>query len=187
MLPEHIKQQIMDGRFEETELGFFLPQDRLMIRGTVRAQKRGEEEEETCNLIVGEGLNYLIGVATGSVAQIGSWYVAVFSGDVTVQNSWTAANFAATATEVTQYLSATRPAWTPGAVASGARDSFASKAAFQSTADGVVIRGAALVSASGKSSTGGTLMGAARLTTDKTLDTDETLDVGYGLQVSPVA
>lgn len=186
MFSESMKKAILDGRFEETEQGLFVPSERSLIQGIVSYGKRGEPEEWTHNLIVDEGLNYLVGAATGSVTAIGSWYVAIFSGDVTVQASWTAANFNANATEVTTYVAASRPAWSPGAVASGARDSFSSKASFESNADGTIVRGAALISSSAKSGTGGTLMGATRFATDKPIDDDEILDVGYGLQISAV-
>jgi len=48
------------------------------------------------------------------------------------------------------------------------------------------LRGAALISASGKGSTTGTLMAASRFTSDKNLDTGEILDVGYGLLLTAV-
>lgn len=186
MFSDSMKKAILDGRFEETEQGLFVPSERSMIQGIVSYGKRGEPEEWTHNLIVTEGLNYLVGAATGSTTAIASWYVAIFSGDVTVQATWTAANFSASATEITAYTAASRPSWTPGSVASGARDSFASKASFESTADGVVARGAALVSSSGKAGTAGTLMGATRFISDKPIDTGEILDVGYGLQITAV-
>jgi hypothetical protein len=186
MLTESMKRAILDGRFEETEDGLFVPRERMMIQGIVTFNKRGEPEEYTHNLIVTQGLNYLVGAATGAVAAIGTWYVAVFSGDVTVQATWTAANFAANSTEFTQYAAANRPTWQPGAVASGARDSFSTKAEFESTTDGAILRGAALISSSTKAGTSGTLLGAVRFPSDKPLDTGEALDVGYGLQLTAV-
>lgn len=184
MMDDNIRKAILAGRYEEADGGLYLPTERSLVQGVVCYGKRGEEEEWTHNLIVDEGRNYLVGVATGAVSAISNWYVAIFTGDVSVQPSWTAANFAANATEITQYDEATRPAWVPGAVASGARDSFASKASFTSSANGVVARGAALISASGKSATSGTLMGSTRFSTDKGLDIGEILDVGYALQIT---
>lgn len=189
MFSDSMKRAIMDGRFEETELGLFVPSERSMIQGVVAYGKRGEETEWTHNLIVDQGLNYLVGAATGAVTQISNWYVAIFSGDVTVQASWTASNFATSATEFTSYNTAqgVRPQWSPGAVGGGARDSFASKAAFTSSVDGATIRGAALISSSTLGGTAGTLMGATRFASAKPLDQDEILDVGYGLQISAVS
>jgi len=187
MFTDSMRKAILDGRYEETEEGIFVPSERGMIQGIVAYGKRGEALEWTHNLITTSGLNYLVGVATGAVSPIATWYVAPFSGDVAVQATWTAANFTANATEFTQYDEATRPAWTPGAVASGARDSFAAKASFTSSVDGAIVRGAALIGASGKSTTSSTLLGATRFLSDKPLDTGEILDVGYGLQITAVA
>jgi hypothetical protein len=183
---EQLVRAVLDGRFEETELGLFFPRERLMVTGRFAYNKKGEQEEYSDNLVVTEGLNYLVGVAVKSVTPITSWFVAPFSGDVTVQATWTAANFTSNATEVTAYSSATRPAWVGGSVTAGAVNSFAAKAEFAATSNGVVIRGAGMVSLSTKSGTTGTLLGASRFPSAKTLDTGEILEIGYGLQISPV-
>ena len=186
MLPGNIQRAVMDGKFEETEEGLFVPACRSMIRGIVQYSKRGEPVEQTHNLIVDQGLTYLVEAATGGTAQISTWYVAVFTGDVSVQGSWTAANFASNATEFTNYENGNRPTWEKGAVATGARDSFSNKAEFKSTVNGAMIRGAALISSATKGGTTGVLIGATRFNTAKPLDEEEILDVGYGLQISAV-
>lgn len=186
MLDAETKRAIVDGRFEQSDEGVLVPETRTLIQGIVQYAKRGEPVEQTHNLIVNQGLNYLLEAATGGQSPITTWYVAVFTGDVSVQSSWTASNFASNATEFTQYEAGSRPSWSPGSVASGARDSFSSKAEFKSTTDGAMIRGAALISSSTKGGTGGVLMGATRFNNAKPLDEDEILDVGYGLQVTAV-
>ena len=185
MINESLARAIADGRFEETELGLFVPSERSLVKGMFCYGKRGEEMEYSDNLVVTEGLNYIVGVALKGVSQVANWYIAPFSGAVTVQASWTAANFTAGAAEVTGYSSATRPVWTGGAVATGAVDSFAAKAEIAATA-GITIRGAGMISNSAKSATTGTLLGASRFGSDKVLDTGEILDIGYGLTISAV-
>jgi hypothetical protein len=184
MFNERISRAILDGRFEETELGLLVPSERSIIQGVFRYCKRGEPEEMSTNLVVTQGLNYLVGVALKATTAITAWYIAPFSGDVTVQATWTAANFTANATEFTAYASATRPAWTGGSVTSGAVDSFAAKAEIKSTANGSVVRGAAMISVNTKSATTGTLLGASRFVSSKTIDLDEIIDVGYGLSIT---
>lgn len=186
MLPRDLQSAMHTGKYERTEDGIYFPSSRLLARGVFRYNKRGEPEEVSENLVVDEGLDYILGAAIGNASPISAWYVAVFSGDVTVQSTWTAANFATNATEFTNYANATRPAWVEGTVSSGAVDSFSNKAEFASTQDTQTIRGAALISASVKSSTGGTLIAASRFSSDKNLDTSEILDVGYGLQLTAV-
>ena len=186
MFGQEIDRAILDGRFEETEEGLFVPSARSMVQGVFRYAKRGEPEELSTNLVVTQGLNYVVGVALKAVSPITTWYVAPFSGDVTVQSTWTATNFTANATEVTAYEAAARPAWVGGAVAAGAVDSFAAKAEIKATQDAVVIRGAGMLSSSAKSGTTGTLLGASRFPSAKTLDEDEILDIGYGFTLTPV-
>lgn len=187
MMDAKTKTAILDGDFEATEEGIFVPKARTLIQGVVRYSKRGETEEETHNLIVNQGLNYILEAATGGTSALTSWYVAVFTGDVSVQSSWTAANFSSNATEFTNYESPTRPAWNVGGVSGGARDSFSNKAEFKSSTNGVTLRGAALISSSAKGGTSGILLGATRFPTSKGLDEDEILDVGYGLQLTAVS
>lgn len=181
-----IRDEYEAGKFDRTEEGIYFPKSGVLAKGVFRFNKRGEPEETSENLVVDEGLDYLIGSAIGASSTISNWYIATFSGDVTVLSTWDASNFTANATEWTLYESATRPAWSRGAVASGAVDSFATKAEFKSTADTQIVRGAALISASGKGAVSGTLIAASRFPSDKSLDTDEILDVGYGLQLTAV-
>lgn len=183
---DNIRNEYLSGDFEQTDEGIYFPISKMMARGVFVVSKRGEPEEYSENLVVNEGLNYLLNASVGGGSAIASWYVAPFSGNVTVLATWTAANFTASSTEWTLYANATRPAWTHGVVASGGIDSFAAKAEFVSTADGQVVRGAALVSTSAKSSTSGTLIAASRFQSDKSLDTGEILDIGYGLQLTAV-
>ena len=186
MLTDNVKKELRSGKFEKTEDGLFVPRERLLINGVFKVSKRGEVEECSPNLVVDEGLDYILNAAIGDASVISTWYIAPFSGDVTVLATWTAADFASAATEWTLYTPATRPEWVSGVVASGGVDSFVSKAEFTSTADTQTVRGAALISSSTKSNTAGTLIAASRFPSDKNLDTGEILDVGYGLQLTAV-
>jgi hypothetical protein len=181
-----IRDEYMAGKFDRTEEGIYFPASGILAKGVFTVSKRGEVEEQYENLVVNQGLDYILSAAVGATSPLSNWYIATFSGDVTVLSTWTAANFTANSTEWTTYESATRPVWSRGSVASGGVDSFASKAEFKSTADTQTIRGAALISASAKGAISGTLIAASRFTSDKQLDTDEILDVGYGLQLSAV-
>lgn len=175
------------GRYQRNGDGsLFVPDSRILVRGVFCVAKRGEPFEYEQNLVVNQGLNYILQAAVGETAGIANWYIALFSGDVTPLASWTAANFTANSTEWTDYDESTRQAWDNAVVASQGVDSFASKASFTSSSDGQTVRGAALISASAKSATTGTLMAAIRLSSDKSLDTGEILDVGYGLQLAAV-
>lgn len=136
-------------------------------------------EEYSPNIVVEEGRDYIIGASLVNGTRHSFFYVAIFGADVTPSNSWTAATFPASASEVTNYVSATRPAWNPTSPSGGETDSYQNKVSFESQADGLLVRGAALLSSDVKGGTGGVLIGATRFTNAKPLDTGEILDVGY--------
>lgn len=186
MLPEDVQESLRAGKYERTPEGVYFPNNSLLAKGVFVYNKRGEAEEYSENLVVDEALDYMLGASIGTESPISNWYIATFSGNVTVLSTWTAANFTSNSTEFLNYVSATRPAWSNGAVSSGGVDSFTTKASFESDSDTQTIRGAALISSSVKSSTSGTLMAASRFPSDKLLDTGEILDVGYGLQLTAV-
>ena len=187
---DNIRNEYFEGRFEQTEDGIYFPRSRMLAQGVFSVNKRGEPVEYSRNLVVDEGLNYLLSAAVigGGIA---NWYIALYSGNVTVLSSWTSANFDANATEWVAYTQpggVTHPLWDKGAVSSGAADSFSAKAEFTSTADTQVVYGAALMSGATRPTpaAGGTLIAASNFPSVKNLDTDEVLDVGYGLTLTAV-
>jgi hypothetical protein len=181
-----IKESLRAGRYEESAEGIYFPKEKALAQGVFSVSKRGEADEFSENLVVNEGLDYILKAAINETAAYPNWYIALFTGDVTVVATWTAATFTATATEWTAYDEAARVIWTKSAVASQGSDSFSNKASFTSSSDTQTVRGAAMLSASAKSSTSGDLLASSRFTSDKSLDTGEILDVGYGLQLSAV-
>lgn len=185
-MKDTIKDALKAGRYETTPEGIYFPAENALAQGIFSVSKRGEPVEFSQNLVVNQGLNYILQAAVGETAGISNWYIALFVGDVTVVATWTAATFTATATEWTAYDEAARQGWTKSSVASQGTDSFSNKASFTSSSDTQTVRGAAMLSASAKSATSGVLLAASRFSSDKALDTGEILDVGYGLQLSAV-
>lgn len=182
-----IRNEYNAGRFERTEEGLYFPRERLLAQGFFRVRKRGEEWEDSPNLVVTQGLTYILGAAVGAVTPVATWYIAPFVQATTPLASWTASNFNTEATEWTNYDGATRLEWERAAtVTAGAVDSFSTKASFVSSANTQTVRGAALMSSNEKTGTGGVLMAASRFSSDKALDEDEILDIGYGLTLTAV-
>lgn len=185
-MQENIKDALKAGRYETTPEGIYFPSENALAQGVFSVSKRGEPEEFSQNLVVNEGLDYILKAAVGETAGVANWYIALFSGDVSVLATWTAATFTAASTEWTAYSETTRQAWGKGSVVSAGVDSFSSKSSFTANLSSQVVRGAALLSASAKSATSGVLLASSRFTSDKSLDSGEILDVGYGLQLSAV-
>lgn len=184
-MDSELKDALKRGGCERTEEGVYFPAARVLARGVFSYGKRGEEPILSENLLVDEGLTHMLASALGGATQLPSWYIAIFGGNVTPLGSWDAATFAATATELTAYNETTRVPWTPTTAAANVISSFTAKATFTANAT-ITVRGAALLSASAKSTTTGVLMGASRFPLDKGLADTEILDVGYQVELTPV-
>ncbi len=132
--------------------------------------------EDVSNLIPTEGLNYLLGAGLTGVAQLSSWFIALFEGNYTPAPGITAATFPVDATESTAYDEATRVAWVPGAIAAGSVSNTASKAVFTMNAT-KTIYGIAQTSASAKGATTGVLVSVARFASAKSVVATDVLNV----------
>jgi hypothetical protein len=131
------------------------------------------------NIIVTQGLNYLLDVALGGGTQYATFHVFPFSGNVTPVETWTAANVTANSTEITAYDEATRVAYVDAAASGGIMTNSASKASFTFNASGNLY-GFCVVSASAKSSTSGVLFSGVRLTSaPKTFADDDVINAAY--------
>lgn len=153
--------------------------------GDWTVQQNGGLIEPAHNIIVTEGLNYMLDVALGGATQYATFYVAPFSGNVTPVNTWTAANFTANSTENTGYSSATRVAFVDAAASGGSMTNSASKAEFTFNATATVY-GAGLLSSSAKSSTAGVLYAAVRFATSKNVVSTDVINVGYTVTLTSV-
>lgn len=133
------------------------------------------------NLITTEGLNLLITRSFKTVAPDVNWFVGL-KGAGTIAAGDTMASHAGWA-EVTGYSEATRPAFTPGTVASGAVSNSASKAVFTANAS-VTAAGAFLTTNSAKGGASGSLYGVGNFTTSRALESGDTLSVQVDLSAA---
>lgn len=135
---------------------------------------------EEKNLVVDEGLNSLLDTYLNGdgTAKITAWYVALFEGNYTPTAGLTAANFTATATESTAYDEATRQLWVDAGASAKQITNSANKATFTMNAS-KTIYGAALLSASAKSSTAGVLFAASRFSVSRAVVDNDQLLITY--------
>lgn len=126
------------------------------------------------NLVVTEGLAYLLNAALRSQPQVATFYLGVFAGNYTPIASDTAANIATNSQEFADYTAATRIAWNIGSVANNRVSNSANTAVF-TVNSATSIYGAFLVSESAKQSGSGILIAASRFAArrDLTLANDE--------------
>lgn len=133
-------------------------------------------EDEAHNLVVNTGLDDLLDKYFKGSAYTAAHFVGLTSGTPTIAAGDTMASHAGW-TEVTGYSQATRPAFTPGTVASQSVDNSAAKAEFSVNAT-ITAGGLFLATNSTKGGTTGTLYGAAAFSGgNKALGSGDTLQV----------
>lgn len=135
------------------------------------------------NIIPTEGLNHILSTVVAGGSQVLTWYMALFEGNVTPGSTMTAANFTSTATECTAYNETTRVSYQEGTPTAGVIDNAANRALFTMNATKTVY-GGALLSASAKSATTGTLLAAARFATPRNVVAADELSVRYTLTLT---
>lgn len=186
-LRAELMRRIRNLRFERMENGeLFIPEMKIELGGVFKLEhfRKGDflGEVATSNVVVNEGLDYILDVAFSGASQLSSWYVSIFEGNVTPDGTYTAANYASNATELTgKYDEATRPAWTEAGVSSQNITNSASKASFGINSDSTTIYGAGLHSDNTKGGTTGTLAAAGRFSSSRSADSGDDVLVTYSL------
>lgn len=132
------------------------------------------------NLWVTEGLNYVLNAGFNGLAQVSSWYLALFGNSgYTPAADDAAANIVSRSTEFTNYTEATRQAWTlNGASTAGQLTNSSSRATFTIDTGGGTVYGGFLASASAKSAGTGHLCSSSKFATSRTLVATDELVVG---------
>jgi len=131
------------------------------------------------NIVVNEGLDYLLDAGLAGGSQETTWYVGLTDGTPTIAAGDTMSSHAGW-TEVTAYTESVRQTWTPDSngVQSQSIDNVSNPAQFSINADSTTVGGAFLSSNSTKSGTTGLLYAAGAFSGgDVTLSNGSTLDV----------
>jgi hypothetical protein len=136
-------------------------------------------DEFACeNIVVNQGLNYLLGAALGGQSTVTSWFIGLFSNNYTILASDTAATIATNAGEVTQYTAGTRQAWTSAPPTSQSITNSATQASFTFNAT-LNVYGAFLISSSAINGTSGTLFAGAQFGSPKSVVNTDILQLTY--------
>lgn len=130
--------------------------------------------EEFENLVPTVGLNKYLDATIKTGLASPAWYVGL-KGTGTPAAGDTMASHG-TWSEITPYSNATRPAYTPGTIASGSVDNSASKASFNINGTSTVY-GAFMADNSTKSGTSGTLLGVGDFSASRAVSDGDTLNV----------
>lgn len=190
-LAAEIAKAVRNHRYERTGDGrIFVPGGKLFIGGafTHRHAAAGGEFGPMSidpNLVVAQGINYLLNAALLGQAQETAFYVALFSNNYAPQDDLTGANFNARADEFTAYVAGTRPSWNIGDTPTTTKtvSSDGDEAEFVYAAGGPYnIYGSALLTGSAKEGGADKLIAATRFATPRTNQVaGDRLAVGYTL------
>lgn len=173
---------LANKQYEEGPQGLFFPAMGLTIGGAMETAVNGGDIRNDHNIVVTEGLNYILDVALHDATKFGTWYVALFGNNVAPALNLTAATFEATLDELTAYSEAARPAFVEAATTGGVITNAASKAVF--TINGPLANwGAALLSDSAKESvaSGQKLLAAVKYAAVRNLIAGDIFSVQYSL------
>lgn len=136
-------------------------------------------QDRAKNLVVNEGLDYLLGILLkGSVAS-DPWYIGLTDGTPTTDAGDSLTGTHGGWTEVTAYTEGTRQEFVDDALSSQSVDNSSSKAAFSINSNSTTIGGAFLADDSTQGSNGTLLCAAPFSGGDKTADSGDTLEVQY--------
>ena len=141
---------------------------------------------EDNNIVVDEGLNYILDAALSGGSPLTTWYVGLFKNNYTPVYNNVASTFAGAgvANEVTtEYTEATRPVWVEAGAAAKTITNSASPAVF-TFGTGVTVYGSFLISNATKGGTTGTLASASKFGTARVMLAADKLNVTYSLTVS---
>lgn len=146
--------------------------------GKITRAGRVIDEFECKNIVVNQGLNYLLGASLGAQSVVTAWYIGLFSNNYTILSSDTAATIAASAGEVTQYTAGVRQTWSSSPPASQAISNSATQASYTFNAT-LTVYGAFLISSSAIGGTSGTLFSGAQFGSPKSVVNSDILQLTY--------
>jgi len=138
------------------------------------------DEFQAKNIIVNEGLNYLLNTGVVGTTQYASWYIGIYQGNYTPVASDTAASIATNSTECTSFTAITRQQFVPVASTAQSLTNAASRASFTFNGS-VTIYGAFVCSSSTLNGATGTLLSAMKLSSSKSVTSGDQLLVTYSL------
>jgi hypothetical protein len=193
------KKEIANHQYEITDTGLFFPKSKVHVGGVFNHWINNDLStlQKDHNIVVDEGLTYILDTALSAGTQITNFYIGIFKNNynplaASIQSSATASNNFVHSTKAdeatTEYSESTRPAWTDAGVTSKTITNVASPAVF-TIGTNVTIYGAFLVGGSGSSTKGSSgtsqkLIAASQFGSARSLLAVDVLNITYQLQIA---
>ena len=172
--------------YERTGTGLYFPRLGVEVGGEFTLPGGRAE----CNMLLAEGLDYLLEVGLRDAAKRPNWYLALYGGNYMPDETLTGAIFPALAGEITSpttgYSETTRPAWTAAAASGGQMDNYGNEAAFSIVTPAgteLLIYGAAILSDSTKGGTTGKILACRRFASVEKRSNGSTFELGYRIRL----
>ncbi|WEE79473.1 hypothetical protein LZ683_08970 [Comamonas testosteroni] len=189
-LAAELLAEVLADRYDVSASGVYFPRQSVNIAGTYRSTDASGKSVDSHNRVTKEGLLHLLNVSLGKAPKPAQYYIALFSGSAAPADNWQAANFAAVASEIVSlsegYTLATRiPCDYENASTDTHIDNYGREVEVTfATAASINVTGAALLTASGKGATTGTLVSASLYPAPYTFMNGNTFKVGYRVEMT---
>jgi len=188
---KNLHKELKNGKYEfNDDGGLYLPKSNVNIGGTFNHWLNDDLStmEHDPNIVVNQGLDYLLDAAMANGTVKPNWYVGIFKGNYTPTATTTAQDINTAATEVvatTDVVQTVRPAWTNAAVSGQSITNSANAAAYEANAT-ITVYGAFLVSSSAMANGISTdrLLAASRFGAPRELIATDALNVTYTLNIA---
>ena len=169
--------------YQATPSGLLIPSNILgkgRYIGQIIRDGKIIDEFDIENLVVNQGLNYMLGATLAGGSQITTWYIGLFSGNYTVLATDTASVIASNSTEATAYTAGARQAWTANSsTVTGESTSNSSAQASFTFNSSITVYGGFLISSATLSGTSGTLFSGAQFGASKAVVSGDILLLTY--------
>ena len=176
------------GDYAQTDEGL-LVHSSIRIRGKYTDWVNGDDRRVNYNLLVDQGILYILEAALGNNTALATLYLAPYGTNIAPANDWTAASFTGTAGEITStsegWAGTNREEWDAGAAASGAISNSASRASHTIVSTGPVnIYGAGLISSQLRGAATGTLVSAVQFGAVRTVNNTDNWELAYEVELT---
>lgn len=179
---------LANNHYEITDTGIAFPLAGVEAQGFFTHDINGQDEQVDENLVVNEGLIYLLQVGLSSLQKQPNWYIALNGNNYTPVATLKGSAYPSTAGEIVSqtegYAEASRQPWNPVLNASGepVMESNSNKASFTlATADTITIYGAALLSGNVRGSVADTLLSCVKFEKPRVGYDTDVFSLGYSV------
>lgn len=172
-----------------TDSGIYIPSLGILATGVYTHSINGEDEAQDTNLVVNEGLLYLLRSGLMNANKLPNWYIALNGANYTPSPTLKGSGYPAAAGEIVSttegYVEAARQSWvpdTPGDTPILSNTSNPARFTIATSSE-VVVYGAAILSGSVRGSVADTLLSVVKFGKPRTLYDTDVFSMSYHIEL----